>query len=83
MVRFLIIDFPQNICDHDYYIIHLLCGNYTSLHCSILSTHSIKTTVPSIRYFNWPKIGLLCCPINRQLTLALMSNNIAIHYVMA
>ena len=49
MVRFLIIDFPQNICDDDYYIIHLLCGNYTSLHCSVLSTHCIKATVPSIR----------------------------------
>ena len=34
MVSFLIIDFPQNICDYDYYIIRLLCGNYTSLHCS-------------------------------------------------
>ena len=53
MVRFLIIDFPQNICDYDYYIICLLCGNYTSLHCSMLSTHCIKATVPSIRYFNW------------------------------
>ena len=31
MVRFLIIDFPQNICDDDYYIIGFLCGNYTSL----------------------------------------------------
>ena len=63
MVRFLIIDFPQNICDDDYYIIHLLCGNYTSLHCSMLSTR-IKATVPSIRYFNWQKIGLLFCLIN-------------------
>ena len=26
---FLIIDFPQNICDYHYYIIRLLCGNYT------------------------------------------------------
>ena len=55
MVRFMIIDFPQNICDDDYYIIRLLCGTYTSLHCSMLSTHCIKATVPSIRYFNWRK----------------------------
>ena len=53
MVQFLIIDFPQNICDHDYYIIHLLCGNYTSLHFSVLSTRCIKATVR--RYFNWQK----------------------------
>ena len=43
------IDFPQNICDDDYYIIGFLCGNYTSLHCSMLSTRCIKATVPSIR----------------------------------
>ena len=49
MVRFLIIDFPQNICDYDYYIIRLLYGNYTSLQCSMLCTHCIKATVPSIR----------------------------------
>ena len=55
MVRFLIIDFLQNICNYDYYIICLLCGNYTSLHCSMLSTHCIEATVPSIRYFNWQK----------------------------
>ena len=53
MVRFLIIDFPQNTCDDDYYIIHFLCGNNMSLHCSMLSTRCIKATVPSIRYFNW------------------------------
>ena len=47
----------------------LLCGNYTSLQCSILSTHCIKGTVPSIRYFNWQKIGLLFCLINWQLTV--------------
>ena len=64
-------------------IICLLFGNYTSLHYSILSTHCIKVTVPSIRYFNWQKIGLLFCPINWQLTLALVSNNIAIHCGMA
>ena len=46
MVRFLIIGFLQNICDDDYYIICLLCGNYTSLHCS---TRYVKATVPSIR----------------------------------
>ena len=51
----LIIDFLQNICDYDYYIIRLLCRNYTSLHCSMLPTCSIKATVPSIRYFNWRK----------------------------
>ena len=49
MVRFLIIGFLQNICDNDYYIICLLCGNYTSLHCSMLSTRYVKDTVPSIR----------------------------------
>ena len=38
MMQFLIIDFPQIICGCDYYIIRLLCGNYTSLHCSMLST---------------------------------------------
>ena len=48
MVQFLIIGFPQNICDDDYYIICLLCGNYMSLHCSMLSTR-VKATVPSIR----------------------------------
>ena len=55
MVRFLIIDFLQNIYGSDYYIICLLCGNYTSLHCSMLSTYCIKATVRSIRYFNWRK----------------------------
>ena len=55
MVQFLIIDFPQNICDDDYYIIRWLYGYYTSLHCSMLSTRCIKATVPSIRYFNWRK----------------------------
>ena len=39
MVCFLIIGFPQDICDDDYYIICLLCGNYTC----------VKATVPSIR----------------------------------
>ena len=42
MVWFLIIDFTQNICGCHYYIIHLLCGNYTSLHCSIISTRCIR-----------------------------------------
>ena len=55
MVRFLIIDFPQNIFDNDCYIIGLLCGNYTFLHCSMLSTRYSKATVPSISYFNWRK----------------------------
>ena len=63
MVWFLIIHFLQNICDYDYYIFHLLCGNYTSLHCSMLSIHCIKATVPSIR-FNWQKIGLFFRQIN-------------------
>ena len=67
MVRFLIIGFPQNICDDDYYIICLLCGNYTSLHCSMLSTHCVKATVPSIR---GEKIGLVFRPINWLLTLS-------------
>ena len=48
MALFLKIYFPQNICDDDYYIIHLLCGNYMSLHCSMLSIHCIKATVLSI-----------------------------------
>ena len=69
MVRFLIIDFPQNIYDDDYYIIGFLCGNYTSLHCSMLSTRCIKATVPSIRNLTDEKIGLLFCPINWLLTL--------------
>ena len=71
MVWFLIVDFLQYICDYDYYIIHLLCGNYTSLHCSMLPTHCIKATVPSIRYsiLAGEKIGLLFCLINWQLTL--------------
>ena len=43
--------------------------NYTSLHCSTLSTCCIKATVCSIRYFNWQKIGLLFHLINWQLTL--------------
>ena len=69
MVWFLVIDFPQNVCDYDYYIICLLCGNNTSLHCSMLCSHRIKATLPSIRYFNWRKnwvsffvrlIGILC-----------------------
>ena len=49
MVWFLIIDFPQNICDDVYYIICFLYRNYASLHCSMLSTRCIKATVPSIR----------------------------------
>ena len=49
MVRFLIIDLPQNTCDDDYYIICLLCVNYMSRYCSMLSTRCIKATVPSIR----------------------------------
>ena len=57
MVQFLIIYFPQNICDYDYYIIHLLCGNYLSLHCSMLSTHCIKATVPSISNLTGKKSG--------------------------
>ena len=41
--------FPTKYFDDDYYIIYLLCGNYTSLHCSMLSTHCVKATVPSIK----------------------------------
>ena len=44
-----------NICCYDYYIIRLPCGNYTSLHCAMLSTCCIKAAVPPIRYFNWRK----------------------------
>ena len=70
MVRFLIIDITQNICDDDCYIICLLCGNYASLHCSMLSICCIKATVPSIRYFNWRKNRVAFRPINWQLTLS-------------
>ena len=40
-----------------------------SLHRFMLSTHCFKATVPSIRFFNWQKIGLIFCLINWQLTL--------------
>ena len=53
MVQFLIIYFPQNICGCGYYIIRLLCRNYTSQHCSMLSTHCNKVIVHSIRYLTW------------------------------
>ena len=53
-----LINFLQNIGGCDYYIIHLLYGNYMSLLCSMLST-CIKATVHSIRYFNSQKIELL------------------------
>ena len=38
MVWFLIIDFLQNIFDYDYYVICLLCRNYTEIirHCIVL-----------------------------------------------
>ena len=43
------------------YIIHFLCGSYMPLHCSMLSTHFIKTTTaPPVRCFNWQKIRLHC-----------------------
>ena len=54
---FLIIDFAQNICGCNYYIIHLLSRNYMSLHCSMLSTYCIKATAHSTRYCNWQKMG--------------------------
>ena len=41
-------------CDH--YMIHLLCGNYMSPHCSMLST-SIKDTMHSISYLTGEKFG--------------------------
>ena len=50
MVWFLIIDFPQNICGYDYYIIRLLCGNYMSLHRSMLSTCCTKATTVHSMY---------------------------------
>ena len=50
MVRFLIIGFPQNICDDDYYIFCLLCGNYTSLHCSTVADPEGGTVRYSINY---------------------------------
>ena len=40
-----------------------------SLHCSMLSTRSIKATVPSIQYFNWQKTWVGFRPINWQLML--------------
>ena len=52
MVWFLIIDSSLNICSCDNYIICLLCENYMSLHCSMLSTCCIKATGHSIRYVN-------------------------------
>ena len=36
--------------------------NYTSLHCSVLSTR-IKATVYSIRYFNWQENWIAFCPL--------------------
>ena len=73
MVQYLIIDFLQNICGYDYYIIRLLCGNYTSLHCPLLHTYllviRIKATVPSTRDLNWQKNQVEFCPINWELKL--------------
>ena len=68
MVQFLIIDFPKNICEYDYYIIRLLCGNYMSLYCSMLTTGCINATVPSIKYFNCRKNRVAFHPINWELT---------------
>ena len=44
--------------DYDYHIVCLLCGNYSSLHCSMPSTCT-GATVCYIRYFNWQKIRYL------------------------
>ena len=52
IVWFLIIEFAQIICDCDYYIICLLCGNWMLLHYSMLSTGCIEIAVCSIRYLN-------------------------------
>ena len=41
----------------------------------MLSTHFIKATLPSIKYFNWQKIGLLFRPINWQLMLCKNSDH--------
>ena len=49
----------QNVCVCDYYIIHLLCRNYMSLHCSMLST-CIKGTGDSTRYFSWRNNQVAC-----------------------
>ena len=49
--------FPAKYFGYDYYIIHSLCRNYTSLHCSTPPTCCIKATGNSIRYFNWQKSG--------------------------
>ena len=37
----------------------LLWSNYASLYSSMLSTWCVRTTVCSIRYFNWQKVRLL------------------------
>ena len=68
-LRFLIIDFAQNIWGCNYYIILLLCGNYASSHCSTLSTCCIRATVCSIRYFNWQKSHVFVRLINNLCTL--------------
>ena len=43
-----IIDFVQNICGYNYYIIDLFCGNHTSFHYPTYSTCCIEATVHGI-----------------------------------
>ena len=68
MVWFLMIDFVQNIWGWITLNL-LLCKNYASSHCSMLSTCCIKATMHSIKYFICQKVRLLLCLINWQLTL--------------
>ena len=60
MVRFLIIDFLQNICNYAYYIIRSLCENYMSLHCSMLSTRCIIDFLQNICNYAYYIIRSLC-----------------------
>ena len=66
-MQFLIIDFPQNVCGYGYYIISLLCGNYASLHCSMLVVLRLLCILQGI--LTGEIIRLLFHQINRQLTL--------------
>ena len=53
-----------------------------SLHCSMLSTHGIKVTVPSIRYSNWQKIRLIFQLNNWQLMLYVLMKNISLNIIL-
>ena len=59
MVRFLIIDFPQNFCSYDYYTICSPCGNYMYIiMCYCIVLHYLLVAlrllgILLIRYFNY------------------------------